>query len=97
MFENEMLRTMIEVNETAFNNSYNAVVAIQEESEKLMNAFMVNSVFMPKEGQEVIDQWVGLYHKGCQEYKKMMDDGFDAAKGLFKGQTKKATRKKEQS
>jgi hypothetical protein len=94
MFENDMFKTMIELNRTAFINGYNAVATVQEQSEKMMNTFMENNGFMPKEGQKVVDQWVGLYKTGQKEYKKMMDDSFDTFEGLFKVQTKAPPKKK---
>jgi hypothetical protein len=88
MFENNMFKTMIEFNKAAFNKGYDAVVSVQEQNEKMMNGFMDQNNFMPKEGREVIDQWVDLYKKGREDYKKMMDDGFIKAEGFFKNTTK---------
>jgi hypothetical protein len=94
MFENDMFKTMIELNRTAFNNGYNAVVTVQEQSEKMMNTFLENNGFMPKEGQKVVDQWVGLYKKGQNEYKKMVDDSFDSFEGFLKEKTAAPPKKK---
>ena len=88
MFEpNQMLKQMLDFNKTAFDNSFSAMLTIQEQNEKMVNTFLEQAAWIPEEGKKLIQEWVDTYKKGCTDFKKAADDNykkvvdfFDAAK-----------------
>jgi hypothetical protein len=73
---NLMFKQMITFNKTAFDNSFNALVTLQEQTEKMVNAFMDQATWLPEEGKKVTLDWIQAYKKGCEDFKKVVDQNF---------------------
>ena len=50
--------------------------------------------WIPEEGEKTVSEWVKAYKKGREDYKKMIDDGFDNIERFFAGPEKKEPAKK---
>ena len=79
----QMTKQMIDFNKTAFDNTFNAMVMLQEQTEKMATAMLDQATWLPEEGRKVISEWVGAYKKGRETYKKMVDDGFQKVQEYF--------------
>ena len=88
MEPNAMLKQMLEFNKTAFDNSFMAMLTIQEQNAKMVNTFLEQATWMPEEGKKVIRNWVDTYRKGCEDFKKGMDDNFKRVESFFTGAEK---------
>jgi hypothetical protein len=95
MEPNAMLKQMLDFNKTAYDNSFNAMLTIQEQNAKMVNTFldakMVNTfleqaTWMPEEGKKVIRDWVDAYKKGCEDFKKTADENYSKVDEFFAGQ-----------
>lgn len=84
MDPNAMLKQMLEFNKTAFDNSFQAMLTIQDQNEKMMNTFMEQATWMPDEGKKLIQEWVNTYKKGCEDFKKAADANYDKVVEYFK-------------
>ena len=73
---NEMYKQMITFNKTAFDNSYNALVTLQEQTEKMVNGFLQQATWLPEEGKKVTLDWIQAYKKACEDFKKTVDENF---------------------
>jgi hypothetical protein len=71
-----MFKQMITFNKTAFDNSFNALVTLQEQTEKMVNAFLDQATWLPEEGKKVTLDWIKAYKKGCEDFKKVVDENF---------------------
>jgi hypothetical protein len=72
----QMFKQMITFNKTAFDNSFNALVTLQEQTEKMVNAFLDQATWLPEEGKKVTLDWIQAYKKGCEDFKKAVDENF---------------------
>ncbi len=72
----EMYKQMITFNKTAFDNSYNALVTLQEQTEKMVNGFLQQATWLPEEGKKVTLDWIQAYKKACEDFKKTVDENF---------------------
>jgi hypothetical protein len=72
----QMFKQMINFNKTAFDNSFNALVTLQEQTEKMVNTFLDQATWLPEEGKKVTLDWIQAYKKGCEDFKKVVDENF---------------------
>jgi hypothetical protein len=72
----QMFKQMITFNKTAFDNSFNALVTLQEQTEKMVNTFLDQATWLPEEGKKVTLDWIQAYKKGCEDFKKTVDENF---------------------
>ena len=89
MEPNVMLKQMLDFNKTAYDNSFNAMLTIQEQNAKMVNTFLEQAAWMPEEGKKVIRDWVGAYKKGCEDFKKTANENYKKVDDFFAGQKSK--------
>ena len=83
MDQNEMLKQMIQFNKSAFDNSFNAMVMLQEQTEKMVSTFLDQAPWLPEEGKKVINEWVGAYKKGRDDFRKGVEKSFKRVEDFF--------------
>jgi hypothetical protein len=69
-------KQMIDFYKTAFDNSFNAIIMLQEQTERLTNMYWGQMVNLPQEAKKGLADWTKSYNKNCEEFKKVVDDGF---------------------
>lgn len=79
----EIFRQMIEFNKTTLENSFNAMVMVQEQTEKMVSAFVDQAPWLPEEGKRVLRDWIDTYKKGRDDFKKIVDDSFKRVQEFF--------------
>ena len=72
-----MALQMIDLQKVAFDNGYETIVTLQDQAEKVLNAFMDQTGWFPAEGKGALLEWTTMYKKGRDDFKKAIDDGFD--------------------
>jgi division protein CdvB (Snf7/Vps24/ESCRT-III family) len=88
MDQKEVLKKMIEFNKTSFDNSFSAMVMIQEQTEQMVNTLLDQATWIPAEGKKAIGEWVDSYKKGRETFKKAVDDSFTKLDASFGGAAK---------
>jgi hypothetical protein len=83
MEPNFMLKQMLDFNKTAYDNSFSAMLTIQEQNAKMVNTFLEQAAWMPEEGKKLIRDWVGAYKKGCEDFKKTADENYRKVDEFF--------------
>ena len=83
MEPNLLLKQMLEFNKTAFDNSFNAMLTIQQQNAKMVDNFVEQATWMPEEGKKVIRDWVNAYKKGCEDFKKAADENYKKVEDFF--------------
>ena len=76
MDQKEVMRQMLKFNKAAFDNTFTAMTLLQEQLDRMVKMFLDQATWVPKEGKQVITDWVKAYKKGGDELKKAMDEGF---------------------
>jgi hypothetical protein len=74
--QNQACNQMMEFNKAAFNNTFNAMALIQEQTERMMNLSLEQATMLPKEGKKVLTEWLSAYRKGGDLFKKAVEDSF---------------------
>jgi hypothetical protein len=61
----QIANQMIQFNKTAFDNTFNAMTVLQEQTEKMVNMFLEQqSPWMPAEGKKAVTDWLKAYKQG---------------------------------
>ena len=83
MDQKQILKQMIEFNKTTFENSFSALVMLQEQTEKMVNTFIKQAPWLPEDGKKVLENWVKAYKKGRDDYKKIVDESYKRVEDFF--------------
>jgi len=82
MFNDKIAKQIIDFQKSAFDNFYGAVVTLQDQSQAALNTMLDKTPWVPREGKKAIDGWIQMYNTGRDEYKGLVDDGFEKLSGL---------------
>jgi len=79
----QIAKQIVDFNKTAFDNSFNAMSVIQDQTEKMVNAMMEQTTFFPEEGKKAVKDWIETYKKGREEFKASADESFKKVEVYF--------------
>lgn len=74
---------LLDFQKSAFNNSYNTIVKIQSQSEKIADSLLKENSAIPAEGKKMLNEWKAAFKKGQTEFKKSVEDSFDKAEAYL--------------
>lgn len=83
MDQAKITRQMIEFYKTSYDNTFNAMVILQEQTEKMVGLFLEQSPWFPKEGKEAVKEWVKTYKQGRDAYKASVDESYKKVTDYF--------------
>ena len=72
----KMGKQMIDFYKTSFDNSFSAMMMLQEQMERMTNMYWGQMVNLPDEAKKGLADWTKSYKKNCEDFKKMMDESF---------------------
>jgi len=75
----ENIKQVIHFYKTIFENSYNTVAMIQDQSEMFIKTMVEQSPWVTADGKKAITQWTGTYKKGREDFRKIVEDGYQKA------------------
>ena len=81
---------MIDFNKATLDNTFDAMVLLQQQTEKMVNTFMAQATFLPEEGKKMLNEWVQTFNKGREEFKKSVDESFAKVETYFTEAVKKS-------
>ena len=84
MDQKQVFKQMSDFNKAAFDNSFNAIVTLQDQAESLSNTLLTQATWLPKEGKKAVDEWVKTYKTGRETLKKSVDESFNKVEDFFK-------------
>jgi len=79
----QIAKQMVDFNKTAFDNSFEAMSALQDQAEKMFTASMEQTSFFPAEGKKLINEWIKTYKKGREDFKAAADENFKKVEAYF--------------
>jgi polyhydroxyalkanoate synthesis regulator phasin len=91
----KIAKQMIDFHKATFDNTFNAMEMLQEQTEKMVNTLLDQSTWLPEEGKKAINEWVKAYKKGREDFRKAVDENFKKVEDFFSG-TKQAPKAKTQ-
>ncbi len=84
---------LIEFQKVTFDNAARLLGAVQQQTEKAVRQLAVQSSWMPKEGQQAVDEWVKTMRRAREDFKKTVDKSFDLVSEYLKRLEKEGTTK----
>lgn len=88
MVQSQFINQMIQFNKTAFDNSYKAMEMLRKQNEKMTNSLLEESVWLPEGGKKTINEWIQAFKKGCDDFKKTVDQNYKNVEEFFSGYAK---------
>ncbi len=79
----QMTKQMIDFNKTAFDNTFNAMTVLQDQTEKMVSMYMEQAPWFPEEGKKLINEWVRAYKKGREDFKGIVDVNYKKVEDYF--------------
>ena len=83
MDQKQMLKQMLSFNKAAFDNTFNALVTLQEQTERMCNTMLDQAAWLPEDGKKAIQNWVETYKSGRDTFRKSVDDSFAKVESFF--------------
>ena len=76
-------KQMVGLQKAAFDNSFDAMLLLQEQTERTVNTFLEQATWPTEEGKKVLMEWVKACNKGCDDFKKLVDENFKHVEAFF--------------
>lgn len=83
MDQMQLVKQVIDFQKTSFDNSFEAMKIVQEQTEKATDALLSQSTWVPEDGRKVLSQWYDAYKKGADDFKKIVDENFHKVEDYF--------------
>lgn len=80
---NKIGKQMIEFQKAAFNNTFNSIAMMQDQSEKMMQNLMQQNPMLPKQSMDAFNEWLKMCKKARDEYKNTVDEAFKNLESMF--------------
>ncbi|MCP4341589.1 MAG: hypothetical protein GY799_22600 [Desulfobulbaceae bacterium] len=72
----QMTKQALEFQKTIFNNSFNAMVLAQEQTEKVFGSYVEKLPWATEESKKSVETSVEMGKKACADFKKAVDEGY---------------------
>ena len=72
----QLLKQMIDFNKAAFENSFNSMLMLQEQTERMSRVYVDQATGISAETKNAVNEWTQLYKKGLTDSKAMIDENF---------------------
>lgn len=83
MDQQQIAGKMMEYNKSLFDSTFKTISTIQDQSEKMLTAFMEKAAWLPDDGKKVIADWLSTYRKGREDIKAAADDKYEKVASYF--------------
>jgi polyhydroxyalkanoate synthesis regulator phasin len=83
MDQKQIIKQMVEFNQSAFDNTFDAIVTIQNQTEQIAGEMMDQADWIPEEGRKVIDNWVEVYKTSRKNFKVQVDNSYKQIEKLL--------------
>jgi hypothetical protein len=83
MDQKQLFKQMIDFQKGTFDNSFNAMVQLQEQGENMLNQFISQAAWLPEDGRKVIKEWIDAYKTARKEFKSIVDGNFGKVQEFF--------------
>jgi hypothetical protein len=67
---------MLVFNKTAFENSFNTMLMLQDQMERMTRVYVDQATGISAETKNAVNEWTQLYKKGLADFRNMIDEGF---------------------
>ena len=85
MDQMRMTKQVFDLQKATLDSMLGGMLMFWDQTEKMLNGFMEQAVWLPDEGKRAFNQWIRTNKKGCEDLKNVMADGFKKMEGCFVG------------
>jgi hypothetical protein len=89
MDQKQTFKQMIDFQKATFDNSIKAMTMVQEQGERLFEAYLEQSPWLPEEGRRVVRGWIEAYRKGRSDFIDAVERNFERVQNYFEEETEK--------
>ncbi|MEM5786853.1 MAG: hypothetical protein AAGU11_06005, partial [Syntrophobacteraceae bacterium] len=68
-----LTKQILEFNKTSFDNTFNAMAMLQDQTEQMVTSLMEQATWLPADGKKALIEWVETFKKGRGEFKRTVD------------------------
>lgn len=79
----KLAKQMIGFQKTAFNHTFDMVMAVRDQSEKITRSWCEKNGILPDKSKKVMLEWDHVIKQNLEEYKKVINDGFNTIESCF--------------
>ncbi len=79
----KMTQQMIDLSKTTLDNSFDAMMMLQEQMERMSNLYWGQMINLPQEVKKGLNEWIKNHNKNCENFKKVLDDGFKNLESFY--------------
>lgn len=83
MDQKQLVKQMVDFNRAAFNNTFNAMTMLQDQSERVAATLLEQATWLPEEGKKAINEWAASFKKGRDQFKKYVDESYGKVEEFF--------------
>jgi polyhydroxyalkanoate synthesis regulator phasin len=83
MEQMKMMKQMFDFQKATMNNNFNAIVMLQDQTERMVNMFLQQGTWIPEEGKKVLNEWIQACRKARDDFKKAVDESFAKVENFF--------------
>ena len=83
MDQKQMLKQMLEFNQTAFNNAFNTMTLLRGQFERVAKTMLEQATWLPAEGRKAVDNFTETYKSACQTFKQQIDNSYKQVEKTF--------------
>lgn len=83
MDQKQIFKQMIDFNKATFNNSFSALMMLQDQMENLAGTMLDQATWLPEDGRKAVSDWVEACKKGRTDFKTLVDEGFEKMEAYF--------------
>jgi polyhydroxyalkanoate synthesis regulator phasin len=93
MDQKKVAKQMMDFNKTAFDNTFNSMTVLQDQTEKLVFSFLEKAPWFPEDGKKAVNEWIKAYKKGREDFKSAADESYKKVNDYFAKAEKEETTK----
>ncbi len=83
MDQHQVVKQIIDFNRASFNNTYDMMVMVQDQAERMTSSFLSQASWFPEEGRNMFTEWIKACKKGQEDLKKNIDSNLKKTEELF--------------
>jgi hypothetical protein len=87
----QTLKQVMDFNKNSFDNTFNAMMNIGEQNERVLRSFM-DQAWIPEESKKAVFEWVDVYRKGWVDFKKAADENYKTFVKVIDSEKKSAAK-----
>ncbi len=76
MDQKTLMKQLLEFNKTSFNNTYNTMIMMQEQAERMTSTLINHPTLLTDEGKNTIEDWVKVFKTKRDEYQDIVNSNF---------------------